>query len=169
MKAVPVLVAMAFALASGSSPSQQRPAQDKPAQDKAVRAKAAREKAAREKAAQEKAAQEKAAREKAAPPAGRLSPAEFAEARLAYCKGHEALGAMAFLRHRQGRDVDALPLVIQRDFRDMRAADLRMRIWTLNFGMNVATTELEAKRGAFKHCVDGFGPIMEQMRFGPLR
>jgi hypothetical protein len=100
---------------------------------------------------------------------GRLSPQEFAEARLAYCKGHEAIGTLGFLRHRPGRDGDALPLVIQRDFRDMRGADLRMRIWTLNFGMNVATTEQEAKRGSFKHCVDGFGPILEQMRKGPLR
>jgi len=99
---------------------------------------------------------------------GRLSPPEFAEARLSYCKGHEVLGALGFLRHRPGRDADALPLVIQKDFRDMRGADLRMRIWSLNFGMNVAASEQEAKRGAFKHCVDGFGPIREQMRKGPL-
>jgi hypothetical protein len=26
-----------------------------------------------------------------------------------------------------------------------------------------------AKKGAFKHCFDGFGPILEQMRKGPLR
>jgi hypothetical protein len=44
-----------------------------------------------------------------------------------------------------------------------------MRIWTLNFGMNVATTEQAAKKGAFKHCFDGFGAILEQMRKGPLR
>jgi hypothetical protein len=100
---------------------------------------------------------------------GKLSPPEFAEARLAYCKGHEALGALGFLRHRQGRDVDSLPLVIQRDFKDMRGADLRMRIWSLNYGMNVAATEQEAKRGAFRHCIDGFAPVMEQMRKGPLR
>ena len=81
---------------------------------------------------------------------GKLSPPEFAEARLAYCKGHEALGALGFLRHRPGRDVDALPLVIQRDFRDMRGADLRMRIWSLNYGMNVATTEQEAQARRFQ-------------------
>jgi hypothetical protein len=98
-----------------------------------------------------------------------LSPPEFAEARLRYCKGHEALGALAFLRHRPGQDANTLPLVIQNDFRNMRGADLRMRIWTLNFGMNVATSEQDAKRGAFKYCVDGFGPVMEQMRAGPLR
>jgi hypothetical protein len=100
---------------------------------------------------------------------GRLAPPEFAEARLQYCKVHQALGALGFLRHRRGRDADALPLVIQHDFRNMRGADLRMRIWTLNFGMNVATTEQAAKKGAFKHCFDGFGAILEQMRKGPLR
>jgi hypothetical protein len=100
---------------------------------------------------------------------GRLAPPEFAEARLQYCKVHEALGTLGFLRHRRGRDADALPLVIQHDFRNMRGADLRMRIWTLNFGMKVATTEQATKKGAFKHCFDGFGPILEQMRKGPLR
>lgn len=99
----------------------------------------------------------------------KLSPPEFAEARLAYCKGHEALGALGFLRHRPGRDADSLPLVIQKDFRDMRGADLRMRVWSLHHGMNVATTEQEAKQGAFKHCIDSFGPVMDQMRKGPLR
>jgi hypothetical protein len=100
---------------------------------------------------------------------GKLSPPEFAEARLAYCKGHEALAALGFLRHRPGRDADALPLVIQQDFHTMRGADLRMRMWSLNYGMNVAATEQDAKRAAFKHCIEGFGAVMEQMRAGPLR
>jgi hypothetical protein len=106
---------------------------------------------------------------RAAQKKGKLAPPEFAEARLQYCKGHEALGALAFLRHRAGRDADALPLVIQHDFRNMRGANLRMRIWTLNYGMNVATSEQEAKRGAFRHCIEGFAAIQEQMRAGPLR
>lgn len=97
------------------------------------------------------------------------SPPDFAEARIAYCKGHEALAALGYLRHRPGRDADALPLVIQHDFRNLRGADLRMRIWSLNYGMNVATSEQEAKRGAFKHCFEGFGPVMEQRRPVPSR
>lgn len=100
---------------------------------------------------------------------GKLSPPDFAEARIAYCKGHEALAALGYLRHRPGREADALPLVIQNDFRHLRGADLRMRIWSLNYGMNVATSEQEAKRGAFKHCVEGFAPVMEQRRPGPSR
>jgi hypothetical protein len=125
MKAAPVLVAAAFALACGSAHAQQKK--------------------------------------------GKLPPPDFAEARRQYCKGHEAMGALGFLRHRAGRDADALPLVIQHDFRNLRGADLRMRIWTLNYGMNVAASEQEAKSGAFKHCVEGFGPVLEQMRAGPLR
>ena len=97
----------------------------------------------------------------------RLTPAEFAEARIAYCKVHEVLGAMAFLRHRLGQDASTLPLVIQQDFRTLKGADLRMRLWTLNFGMNVARSEQEAKRGAFKHCFDGFDLVFEQ-RAGSL-
>lgn len=153
MKSAPVLVTLVFALAFGGAQAQQKEQQG----------------AARSKAAQDKTATERAAGRKAAAPKALLSPPEFAEARLAYCKGHEALGALGFLRHGQDRDVDALPLVIQRDFRDMRGADLRMRIWTLNYGMNVAASEQEAKRGAFRHCMDGFGPVLEQMRYGPLR
>lgn len=99
----------------------------------------------------------------------KLPPPDFAEARLRYCKGHETLGALGFLRHRPGRDADALPRVIQNDFRNLRGADLRMRMWSLNYGMNVATSEQEAKRGAFQHCMEGFGPVLEQMRPGPLR
>lgn len=99
----------------------------------------------------------------------KLPPPDFAEARLAYCKGHETLGALGFLRHRPGQDKHPLPLVIQKDFRDMKGADLRMRIWSLNHGMNVATSEQEAKRGAFRHCVEGFGPVLEQRHRGPLR
>lgn len=100
---------------------------------------------------------------------GKLSPPDFAEARVAYCKGHEALAALGYLRHRPGHDADALPLVIQNDFRNLKGADLRMRMWSLNYGMNVATSEQEAKRGAFKHCFDGFGPVMEQRRTAPSR
>jgi hypothetical protein len=74
---------------------------------------------------------------------------------------------MAFLRHRAGQDANTLPVVIQQDFRMLRGADLRMRLWTLNFGMNVAKSEQEAKRGAFKHCIDGFELVLEQ-RSGSL-